>query len=424
MPTEELRVNLFDLLASLSRAIDMMSPAVASHHLRVAYLAFRIAEALGLPQDERDTLAAAGALHDIGAFSLTERLDLLEFEEKGPGLHEKAGYLFLKGFEPFAAMAELIRFHHLPWQDGAGAERDGVPVPQGSHLLHLADRVAVRISNDRPVLGQVSEVCEDIERLRGKVFVPEHVDAVIGFARKDYVWLEARSDAIEHILRKQSGLKDRELGPDLLLEFSRLLCRVIDFKSEFTATHSRGVAATAVAQARWAGFSESDCRLIEIAAHLHDLGKLAIPSEILEKPSEFTEDEWHIMRTHVYYTYRILEPIDALDTITSWGALHQERIDGSGYPFSFTENELPVGSRIMAVADVFTAITEDRPYRKGMGKEKAKAVLEDMAKQRELDSELVNTVLERFDEINAMRAAAQEEAQQEYHAFRAALAQA
>ncbi len=161
--------------------------------------------------------------------------------------------------------------------------------------------------------------------------------------------------------------------------------------------------------------------MLEIAAFLHDLGKLAIPSEILEKPGKLTTDEWQIMRTHVYYTYRVLEPIDALNVITSWGALHQERLNGTGYPFRYKADDLPLGSRIMAVADVFTGITEDRPYRKGMDKNEALAVLEDMADRSELDCSVVAVLDKFFDETNALRADAQAAAIREYDEFRRAL---
>lgn len=422
MEPQPMRVNLFDIMASLARVVDLMSPVMANHHMQVAYLGFRIAEAMNLDPRERDTIVIAGALHDIGAFSLTERMDLLQFEDESPGVHARAGHFLLTQFAPLAEAADIIRFHHMPWRDGQGMQCKGLPVPFGAHILHAADRIAVRLCKEGPVLGRVDGVCADMARSSGTVFAPEIVDAVLRLARRDFIWLEATSDWIESILRKHTTLAKQEYGIDDLEDLSCLLCRIIDFKSEFTATHTQGVSACAVQLAKWVGFSEENQRLIRIAANLHDLGKLAIPKEILEKPSSFTEEEWQIMRTHVYYTYRILEPLDALDTISSWGALHQERLDGSGYPFSLEAEELPVGSRIMAVADVFTAITEDRPYRAGMSKTAALEVMEGMAHRQELDPAFSSMVRERFDEINAIRAAAQDHARAEYQEFKAALA--
>ncbi len=128
------------------------------------------------------------------------------------------------------------------------------------------------------------------------------------------------------------------------------------------------------------------------------------------------------MRTHVYYTYQILSPIKAFEEITLWGALHQERLNGSGYPFQYTADDLPQGARIMAVADVFTAVTEDRPYRKGMERDAAIQEIRDMVVNGELDGSLVELLIQNYDEIKRIRETSQAKAVEEYEKFRAALA--
>jgi HD-GYP domain-containing protein (c-di-GMP phosphodiesterase class II) len=287
----------------------------------------------------------------------------------------------------------------------------------GSRIIHLADRVVVRISKDEPILGQIEGICEAISKDKNKAFLPELVDIMLTLAKHDYIWMELTSDFLETILRRNFLHRTRELVIDELLDFAMLICRLIDFKSEFTATHSSGVAATAVEIAKLLGFSTYEQKLMRIAAYLHDLGKIAIPSEILEKKNILTGEEWHVMRSHAYYTYQILEPVDTLNTICTWGALHQERLDGSGYPFGIKADELPLGARIMAVADVFTAITENRPYRLGMDKKHAVDVLRSMASNSELDKTLVNLILEHYDEINETRDISQKEAIREFDLF-------
>ena len=115
------KIDLFDLVTSLAKVVDVMSVNLADHHLKVAYLAYRIAQELGMSEEDQQVLAMTGALHDIGAFSLKERIDLLTFEDTRPGEHSLAGHLLLKNFKPFAAAAEIIKHHHLPWNDGKGA---------------------------------------------------------------------------------------------------------------------------------------------------------------------------------------------------------------------------------------------------------------------------------------------------------------
>jgi HD-GYP domain-containing protein (c-di-GMP phosphodiesterase class II) len=421
MKGKDLRINLWALLSSLAKTLDLMSPEVADHCMRVAYLSLRLGEELGFSRPELGDLCIAGALHDIGAFSLHERLDLLAFEEKRATQHALAGYLLLKDVPLFSRAASMVRFHHLPWGKGAGAKENGVPVPTGSHIVHLADRIAVLISKGPAILGQVASICKSVSKRKGDLFVPRHVDAFLRIAVKEFVWLDIASDTMETALERSLGERTIALDADVLLSLSRMICRIIDFKSEFTATHSSGVAATGEALARLAGFSPRKRRMFEIAAYLHDLGKLAIPSEILEKPGRLTKKEWHVMRTHVYYTHQILSPIKTFEEIASWGALHQERLNGSGYPFHYTADDLPLGARLMAVADVFTALTEDRPYRKGMGRVAVLRELRNMVSHGDLDGSLVNLLIGQYDEINRLRASAQAEAVGEYEKFRAAL---
>src|SRR3990167_2949515 len=104
----------------------------------------------------------------------------------------------------------------------------------------------------------------------------------------------------------------------------------------------------------------------EIAALLHDIGKLSVPDEILEKPGGLSTEEFNIMRGHTYFTYHILNSIDGFDTISEWAAFHHEKLNGRGYPFHLKEGQLSIGSRIMAVSDKFSALSEDRPYRKSL----------------------------------------------------------
>lgn len=421
--TENLRFDLWDLAAPLARTFDMMSPRLADHGLHVAYLALRIAEELELPISAQREIALAGVLHDVGAFSLGERLDILEFEERHPGDHARAGALLLRTFGPFAAIADQVEFHHVPWDHGQGRACGGRAVPEGSHLLHLADRVAVLIPRNMAVLGRVPGICAAIAAGSGSRFVPAHVEALRRLAGKDYVWLDVATGGVEDALRHALGGGFLELDLDSLLDFSRLLCRIIDFKSEFTATHSSGVAAVGRGLARLAGFSDRECTRVEIAAYLHDLGKMAVPLEILEKPGKLSPEEWGVMRTHVYFTNQVLRNVASLGDIVSWGALHQERLDGSGYPFCKIAADIPPGARLMAVADVFAAITEDRPYRAGMSDGEATRVLTEMAGQGLLDARLVDLLLAHFAGINDLRGEAQSRAVREYREFREAVAQ-
>ena len=417
MTGDKLRINIFDMVASVARIVDVMCPAVGNHHLQVAYLAYRLGEELKLSDDKKFELLMAGALHDIGALSLNGRLDLLEFEDIKPDEHSIAGSLILNTFQPFSKISKLIRFHHVPWKNGKGAFQNGESVPNESHLIHLADRVAVKLSKETPILEQVQYICHEISAQKGELFVPEHVDALIDMAGRENIWLDVMSESIESVLKQTILYEEKEFSNEEMVGFSLLIARMIGFKSRFTAEHSSGVASVAIEMSRSSGFSKHDQRLIEIAAYLHDLGKLAIPSPILEKKDKLSDVERSIMQSHVYHTFQVLEPFEMFRIAGFWGSLHQERLNGTGYPFGLTSDELPLGARIMAVADVFTALTENRPYRKGMNSDDTKSTLLSMVNAGELDRHLVDMVFEHYDELNTIRDSAQKEADADYHMF-------
>jgi HD-GYP domain-containing protein (c-di-GMP phosphodiesterase class II) len=205
-------------------------------------------------------------------------------------------------------------------------------------------------------------------------------------------------------------------------QLSRLFARIIDFRSPFTATHSSGVAACAETLAQLARRPQRECAQLRIAGLLHDLGKLAVPTEILEKPGPLSRRERSIVRCHTYYTYRTLSTIRELGEIAAWSGYHHERLDGSGYPFHKSGADIPLGARIVAVADVFTAIAEDRPYRQGMTDPRIREVLTAMVGRSSLDRELVELTLMNFSGMGEARRAAQQQAVAEYDALNASLA--
>ena len=148
------------------------------------------------------------------------------------------------------------------------------------------------------------------------------------------------------------------------------------------------------------------------------MGKLAIDNDILEKPSTLTAEEFSIIKSHPFYTYRILDVISGFDMISKWAAYHHEKPNGKGYPFHLDNCNLPLGAKIIAVADVFTAITENRPYRKSMGDQQCKEVLQEMMDENALCPKVVTVLLDNFEEIKGICKNAQKIADREYSKFK------
>ena len=179
-------------------------------------------------------------------------------------------------------------------------------------------------------------------------------------------------------------------------ELASFFAQIVDYKSPFTSTHSIGVAEDAERLSRYMGFDEETVQKMYLAGALHDIGKVAVGNEILEKPGRLTEDEFAVMKHHAAYTYYILSDIDDFDEIRDWAAFHHERLDGTGYPFGKTAVELNTQERMMACIDIYQALTESRPYKQGMSHEKACEILWDMAKKGWLDEVIVKQVEDCF----------------------------
>jgi HD-GYP domain-containing protein (c-di-GMP phosphodiesterase class II) len=140
------------------------------------------------------------------------------------------------------------------------------------------------------------------------------------------------------------------------------------------------------------GLSADSCAKIEIAGLLHDVGKLRVPDGILDKPGALDQQERQIINTHSFETYQILRHIKGFEEITPWAAYHHEEPGGSGYPFRLDGRTLPIEARLLRVADIFQAMVQDRPYRKGLDREQALGFLGHLAAAGRLEPELVSLV--------------------------------
>lgn len=412
-----LEISVCEMNMCLSYAMDLVSPVVVDHHRKVAYIALKLSEELCLPPGDRDDLILAAMVHDIGAFSARERLSSLEFEQESAVAHAENGYHLISTFGPLSHIAPIVRYHHLPWLHGAGAKAHGEGVPILSQVLHLADRVAALIRRDREILDQSPEITERILRNAGRLFVPEFAEAFRRIAGREYFWLDLTSSFGWDVITRRSEVGSLTVRTEEFIPFARLFAKIIDFKSPFTATHSGGVASCAGALARKAGFSEEEVKLMRVAGYIHDLGKLSVPVEILEKNGPLTLSESNIVKKHPYNTYHLIRHVRGLNLVNEWASNHHECLDGSGYPFHHTAERLSMGSRIMAVADIFTALTEDRPYRKGMTRNGTLQVLASMTARGKIDSDIVSLLSENFGYINDVRTDAQAEAHLEYNDF-------
>ncbi len=344
---------------------------------------------------ERNFMAAL--LHDIGAFSIEEKIALLKYEVEDTEEHSIRGEVLFNSLPWLKDSSKIVRFHHREWQHWE--EPIETPLVFDSQLLFFSDYLERQIRRDHYILHQNEDIINNLRSLSGSLFHPEIVDLFSEISNREEFWLDIVSPRLYSLLLHEGPFRRVEIDLTDIAQISELFRNIIDFRSRFTSTHSSGVAASAAMLTKLFGLTETETKLMEVAGNLHDLGKLAIPNSILEKPGKLTKKEMAIMKSHTYYTYSVINTIGGLQQIAEWAAYHHEKLDGSGYPFHCTAPELNTGARIMMVADIFTALAEDRPYRKGMSKQEIIRILKQFSDRDLLDTAVVNLVLDNFEEL-------------------------
>jgi putative nucleotidyltransferase with HDIG domain len=393
-------ISPVSLMRSMTMALDLAVDGVGSHQRRVAFICRHIAEEIDMGPPDIHVLLSAALMHDIGAASQHEERRRITDPGAEEALgeeffaHAEKGFLLLRDSRCFAQAALPVRCHHDNWQGGNPSGFSGENIPLPSRIIHLADRVDVRIRSSRPILDQKNEIRDYIQKSGGTRFDPLLADAFLACSQKESFWLDIINQGYIKDLYNQLDWGRTPFTGEDMLHVAELYATLIDRMSPFTATHSRSVSEVAVLLARQLGFCNHELYLVKIAGLLHDLGKLSVPNRILEKAGKLDPDELLIMRQHTYYTYRILEQTDELQYIAGWAAWHHETLDGQGYPFRIHGDVIPLAARVMAVADIFVALAEQRPYRGKMELESVCRILRDMAERNKIAADVTASLLD------------------------------
>lgn len=267
-----------------------------------------------------------------------------------------------------------------------------------------------RAGEDIPLLSRIANVAQTMDAFfmergpdaalsvvrdrRGAWFDPRLCDVVKTWTSGDApVWKDLRAldlNAVVVGLESQDHL--RTVDADGLDEIARAFADIIDAKSPFTAHHSVRVAELARAAAAHGGHDPEQQRRLYRAGLLHDIGKLGVSNTILDKPGKLTPEEWAEVRRHPMHSLAILMRVSAFGDLAWTAAVHHETLDGTGYPWRLTAKQLDPAARTLAVADVYDAITDDRPYRPAMTRAAAIEILESQRGTR-LDSHAIDAII-------------------------------
>ena len=355
------------ILVSLIESIDLYNFLLKNHHRQTCIIAYQIGNHYNLDSQVLSNVVLASAIHDIGALHVTERDKLLYIDAIDPEPHQIMGERIIGDFAPFAHISHIIRHHHIVYQDilDGKVNRDDIPIE--CFIIHLADRIDV-LYETHP--GETDFIISEINKRFGTVFLPELQDTFNKLASTLEFWEKITDDSFYDLLLMSINDASCVIDDDSLESLAELFSRIVDFKSEWTMNHSKSVSVLADHIARLYGLDEKKCFSLRIAGYLHDIGKIAIPIEVLDKPGKLVTSEYKTIKMHATYSSLILSRIPALGDIAKWAMLHHEKHDKSGYPLGKGAVDFTIEMDILAFADIFAALAENRPYRAALTQEK------------------------------------------------------
>ncbi|HEY8035364.1 MAG TPA: HD domain-containing phosphohydrolase [Methylobacter sp.] len=386
-------VDIHSAITALSCALDLVGVDEVRHGKRVALMARAIALHLNWPELESLSILYSGMLHDCGVSRIHEHrqiTDTLEWE--GAEDHCIRGADYLSACPPLAYLSDEIRYHHTRWEKLLELPVDH-RIRLRANLLYLVDRVdtlQLPFLNSDQILIEYPAIIARIKTLSGVLFAPELVDAFAEVADVEAFWLAMEPEYLDEDLRNiGSHIPTILLDIPALKELARLFSRVVDAKSPYTDEHSQRVAHIARQLAIDFGIEGYELEQVEIAGLLHDIGKLRVSEDIIDKPGSLTLEERATMHRHSYDTFRILKRVFDDSKIPVWAGFHHETLLGDGYPFKNDKKELDLECRIIAVADIFQALAQQRPYRHSMSLEYILNDLQSRVATGRLDAEVV-----------------------------------
>ncbi len=382
-----------NLLHIIVDSLNCMDSRLTGHGERVAYGMLLLSSPEFTPEEQSRMLWTV-LFHDIGSFRRMEIMDLLEMERHEEFSHARYGYFFLKHFWPYREFISMVRYHHSGCAEieNAGLDEKNQWAAKRLQVIDFVDLFRVgHPSAGREDLIAALEAsalrCFDAEAVKEASALIRTVPAV----PQEKLHERAHRALLEQFRKTKTSEQERMM----LLE---ALVRSVDFRSRSTALHFATVAHISEQLARLCGLDARETQAVRLGAILHDLGKIAVPIEILEYPGRLSDEHREIMKSHVAITKELLQGrVD--ETVLQIAVRHHETLDGTGYPDGLNGDQLTLPQRIVAVGDIVSALSEKRSYKPVFPIEKVFEIVEDLCRQGKLCPVVVESLLAHREEI-------------------------
>lgn len=376
------------IMTIICRTLNRIDRRLVDHGIRVALVLGDMLKAEGCQDaEQRKTLSILALLHDVGAYRTEEIQNMIHFETGNVWAHSIYGYLFLREFTPLGDWAKVVLYHHADYRDTL---EEPEWVRHYAQMLYVADRAVVWHDE---VQHPSQELWEHLDRKKNTAFAPDVV-SLLREADRQYHTM-ARLDSAVHL---GNVMDCHSITAEEARAYLVMVAHTIDFRSHVTVAHTMSVMEIGARLAETMGLPPSTRGQIYYGGLLHDLGKISTPLAILEKPGRLTKEEAAIMREHVTVSGQIIDGC-VEEAVARIASRHHEKLDGSGYPLGLSGEELTLPERILAVADIVSALCMSRSYKEAFPKERCLSILRDMEQKGQLDTRVVDTMGAYFDEI-------------------------
>ncbi len=393
----------------MRRALNTLNHKLMDHGERIAYLLLCMFKAENYTVEQLTKICYLGIFHDIGAYQLQTHNTLLDsqnpvaFEVADPIPHSVYSYLFLNEHEFFEEFADAILFHHFTYEKLLAEKCENKVLASRMFVLDKLDIMIMR--------GMVKTADDAISKLDNAVFCKEDVEFLLQLEKEQGIitkcldgrYLDELLDFLVH--NKNYG--------NYIESLIHMLPHAIDFRSEHTVTHTIATVEISVTLAKLLGMSENEISDIYFGALLHDIGKISVSTMLLEKTGKLTDNEFRIMQDHILLSEYILKDCVSPE-IFKIATRHHEKLDGTGYPFNLKGEELNLSERIVAVADVLSALLGKRSYKEPFSEDRVRDIMGDLSDKNKLCKTVIDIALENYELIHQVVYKCSEDAHKKY----------
>lgn len=395
------------VLYALSFALDAVEREVngaeEGHGMRVAWLSYCLARGLGYTNEETTDLMACAILHDNAMAEYRRDMHDNGGEEKFPveidgiRIYDESGIHALMGEEnirklPFNGDVSGVILGHHENADGSGPfhMREG-ETDIRAEIIRLTDCVDIDCELMQMSESDFDRMTDEVRRQSGKLFSKRAVELMDKNLRYSDIEILQKL-GVQEVLKKYVPSCSRDFSDDEIHGIAGFFAGIVDVKSSYTRNHSMGVAQKAAIMAEHYGFSHDKAVRFFFAGAMHDIGKMVIANDILEKPDRLNDEEFRNMQNHAVWTYRILSGIEGLEDVTEWASDHHEKLDGSGYPRGLRADQLTFEDRLMACIDIYQALTESRSYKEGIPHNRTMSIMRGMVSDGKIDADITEEI--------------------------------